>query len=97
MALYVHKMEIIDALLHHGANVSILDGHGNSVLHIACEENSQAMLECLLKFASTSRDVYMKFFQMLKGKNNQGLIWFSSISFKIMKTKKSFLPSPFLT
>lgn len=73
MALYVHKTEIIDALLHHGANVSILDGHGNSVLHIACEENSQVMLECLLKFASTSRDVYMKFFQMLKGKNNQGL------------------------
>ncbi|XP_057302711.1 uncharacterized protein LOC130636879 [Hydractinia symbiolongicarpus] len=73
MALYVHKTEIIDALLHHGANVSILDGHGNSVLHIACEENSQVMLECLLKFASTSRDVYIKFFHMLKGKNNQGL------------------------
>lgn len=68
--MYIKSTKIIEALLQHGADISIVDAHGNSPLHIACEEDSLEMVKVLFEYQMSHRAKYEK---IMKIRNNQGI------------------------
>ncbi|NXI38931.1 NFKB1 factor, partial [Galbula dea] len=49
LAVITRQAEVVDDLLKAGADVSLLDRHGNSVLHLAATEGDDKILNLLLK------------------------------------------------
>ena len=72
MACYVHKLDIIKALVAAGANEKIVDVNGNSPLHIACEERSIQMVCCMVQ---CFKDEPEKLVTMMNIHNNYGMLW----------------------
>jgi ankyrin repeat protein len=44
-------LEIVKVLLHHGANLRVADGEGNTAIHLAIENRRSAMLKILVNGA----------------------------------------------
>lgn len=49
LAVITKQAEVVEDLLKAGADVSLLDRHGNSVLHLAATEGDEKILRLLLK------------------------------------------------
>ena len=82
--MYTKNLRVIKELLHHGADVSIVDAHGNNPLHIACEENSKEMLEIVFNrglshyqtntnLAAMVTTLPREYCDVINTRNNQGL------------------------
>lgn len=54
LAVITKQAEVVEDLLKAGADVSLLDRHGNSVLHLAAAEGDDKVLSLLLKHKKIS-------------------------------------------
>uniref|UniRef100_Q04861-2 Isoform 2 of Nuclear factor NF-kappa-B p105 subunit n=1 Tax=Gallus gallus TaxID=9031 RepID=Q04861-2 len=54
LAVITKQAEVVEDLLKAGANVNLLDRHGNSVLHLAAAEGDDKILSLLLKHQKAS-------------------------------------------
>ncbi|NXL85091.1 NFKB1 factor, partial [Alectura lathami] len=54
LAVVTKQAEVVEDLLKAGANVNLLDRHGNSVLHLAAAEGDDKILSLLLKHKKVS-------------------------------------------
>ncbi|XP_054681625.1 nuclear factor NF-kappa-B p105 subunit isoform X2 [Grus americana] len=54
LAVITKQAEVVEDLLKAGADVSLLDRHGNSVLHLAATEGDEKILSLLLKHEKVS-------------------------------------------
>ncbi|XP_074849604.1 nuclear factor NF-kappa-B p105 subunit [Carettochelys insculpta] len=54
LAVITKQADVVEDLLRAGADVSLLDRHGNSVLHLAVQEGDDKILNILLKHEKTS-------------------------------------------
>ena len=81
--MYTKNLPVIKELLQQGADVKLVDAHGNNPLHIACEENSIEMLELLFNeslshYKTNANPSAMittltpEYFQIINTRNNQG-------------------------
>ncbi|XP_032638830.1 nuclear factor NF-kappa-B p105 subunit isoform X1 [Chelonoidis abingdonii] len=65
LAVITKQAEVVEDLLRAGADVSLLDRHGNSILHLAAKEGDDKILNILLKHEKTS--------PMINYSNGEGL------------------------
>ncbi|KAM6136622.1 LOW QUALITY PROTEIN: nuclear factor NF-kappa-B p105 subunit [Phoenicopterus ruber ruber] len=79
LAVITKQAEVVEDLLKAGADVSLLDRHGNSVLHLAATEGDNKILSLLLKH---------KISQMVDLSNGEGL---SAIHMVVMANSMSCL------
>lgn len=54
LAVITKQAKVVEDLLKAGADVSLLDRHGNSVLHLAATEGDDKILSLLLKHKKVS-------------------------------------------
>ncbi|KFQ73515.1 Nuclear factor NF-kappa-B p105 subunit, partial [Phoenicopterus ruber ruber] len=80
LAVITKQAEVVEDLLKAGADVSLLDRHGNSVLHLAATEGDNKILSLLLK--------HKKISQMVDLSNGEGL---SAIHMVVMANSMSCL------
>ncbi|XP_027689293.2 nuclear factor NF-kappa-B p105 subunit isoform X1 [Chelonia mydas] len=65
LAVVTKQADVVEDLLRAGADVSLLDRHGNSILHLAAKEGDDKILNILLKHERTS--------PMINNSNGEGL------------------------
>uniref|UniRef100_A0A8C3XTC0 Nuclear factor NF-kappa-B p105 subunit n=1 Tax=Chelydra serpentina TaxID=8475 RepID=A0A8C3XTC0_CHESE len=65
LAVITKQADVVEDLLRAGADVSLLDRHGNSILHLAAKEGDDTILNILLKHKKTS--------PMINHSNGEGL------------------------
>ncbi|CAM4657691.1 nuclear factor NF-kappa-B p105 subunit isoform X4 [Lepidochelys kempii] len=65
LAVITKQADVVEDLLRAGADVSLLDRHGNSILHLAAKEGDDKILNILLKHERTS--------PMINHTNGEGL------------------------
>ncbi|XP_039395826.1 nuclear factor NF-kappa-B p105 subunit isoform X5 [Mauremys reevesii] len=65
LAVITKQADVVEDLLRAGADVSLLDRHGNSILHLAAKEGDDKVLNILLKHEKTS--------PMINYSNGEGL------------------------
>ncbi|NWU76879.1 NFKB1 factor, partial [Onychorhynchus coronatus] len=80
LAVITKQAEVVEDLLRAGADVSLLDRHGNSVLHLAATEGDDKILSLLLKHEKVS--------PMVDLSNGEGL---SAIHMVVMANSMSCL------
>uniref|UniRef100_A0A8C4UXE9 Nuclear factor NF-kappa-B p105 subunit n=1 Tax=Falco tinnunculus TaxID=100819 RepID=A0A8C4UXE9_FALTI len=80
LAVITKQAEVVEDLLKAGADVSLLDRHGNSVLHLAASEGDDKILSLLLKHKKVS--------PMVDLSNGEGL---SAIHMVVMANSMSCL------
>uniref|UniRef100_A0A8C0F4E4 Nuclear factor NF-kappa-B p105 subunit n=1 Tax=Bubo bubo TaxID=30461 RepID=A0A8C0F4E4_BUBBB len=80
LAVITKQAEVVEDLLKAGADVSLLDRHGNSVLHLAATEGDDKILSLLLK--------HKKITPMVNLSNGEGL---SAIHMVVMANSMSCL------
>ncbi|KAM6269465.1 nuclear factor NF-kappa-B p105 subunit isoform 1-T1 [Porphyrio hochstetteri] len=80
LAVITKQAEVVEDLLKAGADVSLLDRHGNSVLHLAATEGDDKILSLLLKHKKVS--------SMVDLSNGEGL---SAIHMVVMANSMSCL------
>ncbi|XP_069711664.1 nuclear factor NF-kappa-B p105 subunit isoform X1 [Phaenicophaeus curvirostris] len=80
LAVITKQAEVVEDLLKAGADVSLLDRHGNSVLHLAATEGDNKILSLLLKHKKVS--------PMIDLSNGEGL---SAIHIVVMANSMSCL------
>nr|XP_010311473.1 PREDICTED: nuclear factor NF-kappa-B p105 subunit [Balearica regulorum gibbericeps] len=80
LAVITKQAEVVEDLLKAGADVSLLDRHGNSVLHLAATEGDEKILGLLLKHEKVS--------SMVDLSNGEGL---SAIHMVVMANSMSCL------
>ncbi|XP_009701205.1 PREDICTED: nuclear factor NF-kappa-B p105 subunit [Cariama cristata] len=80
LAVITKQAEVVEDLLKAGADVSLLDRHGNSVLHLAATEGDDKILSLLLK--------HKKISSMVDLSNGEGL---SAIHMVVMANSMSCL------
>ncbi|NWQ73497.1 NFKB1 factor, partial [Columbina picui] len=80
LAVITKQAEVVEDLLRAGADVSLLDRHGNSVLHLAAAEGNDKILSVLLK--------HKKILSMVDLSNGEGL---SAIHMVVMANSMSCL------
>ncbi|XP_065692152.2 nuclear factor NF-kappa-B p105 subunit isoform X1 [Patagioenas fasciata] len=80
LAVITKQTEVVEDLLRAGADVSLLDRHGNSVLHLAAAEGDDKILSVLLK--------NKKILSMVDLSNGEGL---SAIHMAVMANSMSCL------
>ena len=83
--MYTGSYAVIENLLRHGADIRVVDAHGNTPIHIACEEDSNDMLKLLFSHAMVQKD---KLKQILSIRNNQG-ISICTVYYWIVRRKKA--------